>query len=351
MYFEDARLELFGWPIAYFPYLWTPDPTVKRKTGFLQPNIVSGTKFGFGATIPFFWNLAPDYDVTLTPMPTTKQGLMMMGEWRHRLINGAYSIRAAGIFQEDKNTFAGQPGFRDFRGAVETRGDFRLSEKWFYGWDASIFTDSAFAPDYKVIKGNAAEAVSQFYLFGRGAKSYFDTRFLHFYGFSPLWTTNGSCRSSSRWSTTSTSTVRRSSAASWATTSTSPASTGDRPTSIRSPRPRRRTAGAIWPGLTPCGRRRTACCAEFPAPTRASPRKPIGSGPSSIRSGKCSRRSCRCAATLRLLRSPRNRRSATSSRPARAASAGPCRRSVSNIATRSSARTRGARRRSSRSPR
>jgi LPS-assembly protein len=186
IYFEDARLELFGWPIAYFPYLWTPDPTVKRKTGFLQPNIVSGTKFGFGATIPFFWNLAPDYDVTLTPMPTTKQGLMMMGEWRHRLINGAYSIRAAGIFQEDKNTFAGQPGFRDFRGAVETRGDFRLSEKWFYGWDASIFTDSAFAPDYKVVKGNAAEAVSQFYLFGRGAKSYFDTRFLHFYGFSAL---------------------------------------------------------------------------------------------------------------------------------------------------------------------
>jgi LPS-assembly protein len=186
IYFEDARLELFGFPIAYFPYLWTPDPTVKRKTGFLQPNIVSGTKFGFGATMPFFWVLAPDYDVTLTPMPTTKQGLMMIGEWRQRLINGAYSIRAAGIFQEDKNTFAGQPGFRDFRGAVETKGDFRLSEKWFYGWDASIFTDSAFAPDYKVIKGNAAEAVSQAYLFGRGAKSYFDARFLHFYGFSAL---------------------------------------------------------------------------------------------------------------------------------------------------------------------
>ena len=186
IYFEDVRLEFFGWPIAYLPYMWTPDPTVKRKTGFLQPAFVSGSKFGFGIQAPFFWVLAPDYDVTLTPMPTTKQGLMMIGEWRQRLINGAYSVRAAGIFQEDKEVFAGQPGYRDFRGAIETKGDFRLSEQWFYGWDASIFTDSAFAPDYKVIKGNASESVSQVYLFGRGPKSYFDTRFLHFYGFSAL---------------------------------------------------------------------------------------------------------------------------------------------------------------------
>ena len=37
MYFEDARLEFVGVPIAYFPYLSAPDPTVKRKTGVLMP--------------------------------------------------------------------------------------------------------------------------------------------------------------------------------------------------------------------------------------------------------------------------------------------------------------------------
>ena len=37
LYFENARLEFFGVPMAYMPYFSTPDPTVKRKTGFLMP--------------------------------------------------------------------------------------------------------------------------------------------------------------------------------------------------------------------------------------------------------------------------------------------------------------------------
>jgi flagellar motor switch protein FliM len=45
------------------------------------------------------------------------------GEWRHRLVNGSYAIRASGIFQQDKEAFldAGErtPGYRDFRGAID----------------------------------------------------------------------------------------------------------------------------------------------------------------------------------------------------------------------------------------
>ena len=37
VHFEDASLEFFGQPIAYMPYLSMPDPSVKRKTGFLMP--------------------------------------------------------------------------------------------------------------------------------------------------------------------------------------------------------------------------------------------------------------------------------------------------------------------------
>src|SRR3984893_16668629 len=36
LYFENAQLEFFGVPMAYLPYFSTPDPTVKRKTGFLM---------------------------------------------------------------------------------------------------------------------------------------------------------------------------------------------------------------------------------------------------------------------------------------------------------------------------
>ena len=99
LYFEDARLEFLGVPMAYFPYMSAPDPTVKRKTGVLTPSYSTSSVYGLGVTVPYYWALAPDYDFTFTPMITSRQGPLLQGEWRQRLLNGAYSIRATGLFQ------------------------------------------------------------------------------------------------------------------------------------------------------------------------------------------------------------------------------------------------------------
>ena len=60
LYFEDARIEFFGMPLAYVPFMSAPDPTVKRKSGFLFPNITYASQYGVGITIPYFWALAPE---------------------------------------------------------------------------------------------------------------------------------------------------------------------------------------------------------------------------------------------------------------------------------------------------
>ena len=46
VYFEQARLEAFGFPLFYWPYLSTPDPTVKRKTGVLDPKFSVTGQYG-----------------------------------------------------------------------------------------------------------------------------------------------------------------------------------------------------------------------------------------------------------------------------------------------------------------
>ena len=101
IYFEDAKIEFFGQPILYLPYFSTPDPTVQRKSGFLMPSSSTSTVYGFGVETPYYFALAPSYDATLAPMVTTKQGLLVEGEFRQRLMDGAYAIRGAGIFQAD----------------------------------------------------------------------------------------------------------------------------------------------------------------------------------------------------------------------------------------------------------
>ncbi len=190
IYFEDARLEFLGFPMFYWPYLSTPDPTVKRKTGFLMPKLGYSTQYGLYASTPYFWALAPNYDLTLTPTLTSKQGLLMQAEWRHRLVNGSYSIKAAGIFQADKQYFAdkfgpGSPGDRVFRGSIDTTGQFALNNNWVWGWDGTLVTDKMVIQDYGLrsyfavmdpFKSGGLETVTQLYLTGRGERSYFDAR-------------------------------------------------------------------------------------------------------------------------------------------------------------------------------
>ena len=64
LYFEDARVEFFGVPLAYVPFMSTPDPTVKRKSGFLFPSISETSQYGYRRRAQYFWALAPNYDLT-----------------------------------------------------------------------------------------------------------------------------------------------------------------------------------------------------------------------------------------------------------------------------------------------
>lgn len=189
IHYEDATIEFFGVPIAYFPYFWHPDPTVKRQTGFLLPSFFANDRAGYGVNIPYYWALAPNYDLTVAVAPTTRQiGPLVSAEFRHRLVDGSYSIRASGIFQQEPEAFRDQsgvnPGDREFRGHVETKGRFRINRRWAWGWDATLLTDRYYLSDYEVAsEGANSERVSQVFLTGQGDRSYFDARAMGFVGF------------------------------------------------------------------------------------------------------------------------------------------------------------------------
>jgi LPS-assembly protein len=200
LYFEDARVEFFGMPLMYFPFISYPDPSVTRKSGFLFPTLSYSSVYGFGAEVDYFWALAPDYDLTLSTTATSKEGELFQGIWRQRLMDGSYTIKAAGIFQTDPGYFDNRLGTPDaaaantFRGAIQTSGQFALSDRWVWGWTGLLLTDNQFLYDYQLGQflgsfdpfhtGIATEGVSQLYLTGAGDRSYFDIRSVYYYGFS-----------------------------------------------------------------------------------------------------------------------------------------------------------------------
>ncbi len=185
--FIRSRFELFGLPIAYFPQMEIPDPTVKRKSGLLMPNFVFKDELGFGYTQPFYVAMTPTYDLTLKPTYYARQGFMGKAEFRQKFNNGSYSVTAAGIDQNDPNAFKsgtldrGTLGdLNHWRGMVGTKGKFKINPRWTFGWDVLAQTDKDFARTYGVDGYDKYYHRDQVYLTGLNDRNYFDLRAMHF---------------------------------------------------------------------------------------------------------------------------------------------------------------------------
>lgn len=78
---RHARISFMHVPIFYFPYL--SFPLQGRKTGFLVPSIGDSNHSGTEVTIPYYWNIAPHRDATLTPRLLSRRGMLLEGEFRY----------------------------------------------------------------------------------------------------------------------------------------------------------------------------------------------------------------------------------------------------------------------------
>ncbi len=185
VYFEGASFEVFGRTIVRLPRFSTPDPTVTRKSGFLTPSLGYSETLGATASAPYFWALAPNYDITLNPTLMSRQGLLAEIEWRHRVGKGVYTIEVAAIAQQGGEAFVDNgvpdPGAdKEFRGGIHTTGDFQLSPQWAAGWDVTLSSDRAFTRHYGVLNEDKSYTTSELYLTGMSDRNYFDARASYF---------------------------------------------------------------------------------------------------------------------------------------------------------------------------
>ena len=79
---KNAWIEFKGAPVFYSPYLSFPIDN-RRLTGFLAPTFGSTKNSGFRLSAPYYWNIAPNYDATLTPRELSKRGPLLAGVFRY----------------------------------------------------------------------------------------------------------------------------------------------------------------------------------------------------------------------------------------------------------------------------
>ncbi len=78
---KGAQLRFFNIPFIYLPYMTFPIDD-RRKSGFLYPYISTANDNGLEFSIPYYWNIAPAQDATITPRYFTQRGFMLTGEYR-----------------------------------------------------------------------------------------------------------------------------------------------------------------------------------------------------------------------------------------------------------------------------
>jgi LPS-assembly protein len=88
---RNVVLHFMGVPFFYSPYLSFPISD-KRKSGFLVPTGGVSSDTGFDLTTPYYLNLAPNYDATLTPRIMSKRGVELGGQFRYLTGNSHGSV-------------------------------------------------------------------------------------------------------------------------------------------------------------------------------------------------------------------------------------------------------------------
>lgn len=143
--YYDAWLEFFGVPVVYTPYLAQPDPTVKRKSGFLPPRLGSDSELGQIVGIPYYWVIGPDKDATVTAIATTREGPVLVPEYRQRFAHAALDM--TGSLTEGSIT-------RNGRTHDAVRGHFDgtlradIDETWRGGLDVRFASDRTYLRRY-----------------------------------------------------------------------------------------------------------------------------------------------------------------------------------------------------------
>ena len=102
IYYEGATLSILNVPILYSPFFSHPDPTVKKRSGFLKPTISNDNNLGTTISTPYFYNIFSNYDLTFTPTFQSKVDNFYTLNYRHLTKNHKFNIDTSITDNESK---------------------------------------------------------------------------------------------------------------------------------------------------------------------------------------------------------------------------------------------------------
>lgn len=154
MNYNDAFLDIKDVPVLYSPFLSHPDPTVKRRSGFMAPKIGKSSYLGGTFQANYFWDINQHSDMLFSPTVTTDKGVVWAGRYRGYLQKGYMEIE--GSYLNDDN--AERPSNR---GNVFAKGRYELNDLWVASADLNYASDSLYLKELSLPQDDEAWLTSK----------------------------------------------------------------------------------------------------------------------------------------------------------------------------------------------
>jgi LPS-assembly protein len=192
---KHIRLDMKGYPVFYFPYFNYPIDK-ERHSGFLFPSYGSTSNSGYEITIPYYWNIAPNYDFSFAGRWLTERGFEGQSKFRYLFTQSVGTIqwhflpddKKYGLFQQQN--LQSPPGGLSFldpriialegsdnRHAFNLRHSTKLNQRWYFN---AIF-DYVSDDNYFVDLGNDINTASTIHLPQQANLLYYGDHWTHLF--------------------------------------------------------------------------------------------------------------------------------------------------------------------------
>ena len=148
--YRDAYLEVFGVPVFYSPYFRHPDPTVRRRSGFLVPSFGSDSRLGQFLKVPYFYVISRDKDITIAPFLTTRERAALFATYRQRFKNGAVILDGGYTYVRRVGENGGRIGGNRSRGHLFSKVAYDINSHWRFTFTGGVTTDDTYLRRYSV---------------------------------------------------------------------------------------------------------------------------------------------------------------------------------------------------------
>ena len=146
----DARLEIKGIPVIYTPYLSHYGPNAQRKSGFLSPTLGLSNDLGMIIGIPYYWAIASDKDLTLTPFYTRDASIAFL-HYRQKFCSGSLNIEGS----LTKNSLSqNTKKIKKLRGHLKASASWNINKNWRTGVEFNRVLDKTYLKKYKFLGYN-----------------------------------------------------------------------------------------------------------------------------------------------------------------------------------------------------